>query len=48
MTTITKVTPSRAAIDRALARAILKLRVGGISIHTMKALEEISRRLLDG
>ena len=40
MITKARVKPNTGAIDRALAC--------GISIHTKKALESISRRLLDG
>jgi hypothetical protein len=47
MDTTVKIKPSKAAIDRALACAILS-RVDGISIHTCAALESISRRLLEG
>jgi hypothetical protein len=47
MITKARVKPNTGAIDRALACAILS-RVDGISIHTKKALESISRRLLDG
>ena len=47
MDTKTRIKPRSAAIDRALACAILS-RVDGISIHTRAALESISRRLLNG
>lgn len=47
MDTKTRIKPSKAAIDRALACALLS-RVDGISVHTRAALQSISRRLLDG
>ena len=47
MDTKVKIKPRKAAIDRALACAILS-RVDRLSVHTKAALEKISRRLLDG
>ena len=46
-TTKVKLAPSRGALERALACAILS-EAPHISLHTRAALRSISRRLLDG